>query len=90
MTATGNAGKTVDVDHPIATEIRRLRQSMGMTLVEFGAHIGLPWQTIAQYEGGRVTPPADRFLLILHKTRGLAEPFRVDRVARAVARAAAA
>lgn len=87
MTLTENVSKTIDVDAPIAIEIRRLRQSAGMTLVEFGAHVGLPWQTIAQYEGGRVMPPADRLLLILHKTRSLSAPFRLNRVARAVAKA---
>lgn len=60
-----------------------------MTLEEFGAHVGVPWSTLAQYEVGRLTPPSDRLLRIIHACRGVHEPFRVSKVARAVARAAA-
>lgn len=73
----------------IGAEIRRLRDSLGMTLEQFGRHVGVPWQTISMYESGRAVPPADRLLRILHETRGAKEPFRVRHVAREVARAAA-
>lgn len=73
----------------IGSEIRRIRQAMGLTLMEFGAHVGLPWQTVHGYESGRLMPPADRLLVIAHKSRGVAEPFQFERVARAVSRAAA-
>lgn len=69
----------------LGAEIRRVRQSLGMTLKEFGVHVGLPWQTIAGWESGRTTPPADRLLAIVHATRRAPEPFRIERVAREVA-----
>jgi DNA-binding transcriptional regulator YiaG len=69
----------------LGAEIRRVRQSLGMTLVQFGEHVGLPWQTIAGWESGRTTPPSDRLLAIVHATRRAPEPFRVERVAREVA-----
>jgi DNA-binding transcriptional regulator YiaG len=74
-------------DTCIGAEIRRTRESMGLTLVEFSAHVGLPWQTIQAYETGRVVPPADRLFRILHATRRAPEPFRVGYVARALAAA---
>ena len=73
---------------PIGSEIRRVRLAMGLTLVEFGHHVCVPWQTIAAYESGRTVPPSDRLLQILHATRGVSEPFRIGLVARRVARAA--
>lgn len=71
--------------NPTGKEIRRVRESMGLTLMEFGRHVGLPWQTLQAYEAGRTVPPADRLLLILHATRRAPEPFRVLHVARAIA-----
>jgi DNA-binding transcriptional regulator YiaG len=71
----------------IGVEIRRTRESMRLTLVEFSARVGLPWQTLQAYETGRVVPPADRLFRILHATRRAALPFRVDYVARALAAA---
>jgi transcriptional regulator with XRE-family HTH domain len=88
LTVRANPGRQIGVAL-IGSEIRRLRLAMGMTLHEFGRHVGLPWQTLYAYEEGRSVPPADRFLLIVHATRRVKEPFRVERVARAVARAAA-
>lgn len=72
----------------IGTELRRVRDSMGLTLVDFGKLIGLPWQTLQAYEAERCTPPADRLLIIVHATRRAPEPFRWEHVARSVARAA--
>lgn len=69
---------------PIGDELRRVRESLGMTLMDFGAHVGVPWQTIHGYETGRVVPPADRLLAIAHKTRKAKHPFRFDVVARAL------
>ena len=77
------------VSTPLGAELRRVRLSLEMTLYEFGEHVGVPWQTIAAYETGRVVPPADRLLAIFHKTRRAPEAFRVDRVARELAKAAA-
>lgn len=77
------------VSTPLGAELRRVRFSLEMTLQEFGEHVGVPWQTIAAYETGRVVPPADRLLAIFHKTRRAPEAFRVDRVARELAKAAA-
>lgn len=71
---------------PLGAEIRRLRQTMGMTLRDFGRHVGLPWQTVQGYETGRLVPPADKLLLIVHRCRGASPPFQVGRVARALAR----
>ena len=73
---------------PVGAEIGRLRRSLGMTLKDFGRHVGIAWQTVAAYESGRVVPPTDRFLLIVHATRRADLPFQVERVARAVALAA--
>lgn len=73
---------------PISAEIGRLRKSLGMTLKDFGRHVGIAWQTVAAYETGRVVPPADRLLRIVHATRRAEMPFQVERVARAVALAA--
>lgn len=74
---------------PLGAEIRRVRDSLGMTLQEFGEHVGIPWQTVAAYETGRVVPPSDRLLTIVHATRRAPETFRVDRVARELVKAAA-
>jgi DNA-binding transcriptional regulator YiaG len=71
----------------IADEIRRLRQELGMTLAEFGAHVGVPWQSIAAYETGRRIPPGDRLLVIIHRSRRASKPFRLPVVARAVDKA---
>jgi DNA-binding transcriptional regulator YiaG len=72
----------------IGEEIKRVRESLGLTLMEFGERVGIPWQTIAGYESGRVTPAGDRLLQIFHETRKAKEPFRVLQIARAVALAA--
>lgn len=72
----------------IGEEIRRVRESLDMTLMEFGEKVGIPWQTIAGYESGRLTPPGDRLLQILHATQKAEKPFRVLHVARVVALAA--
>lgn len=69
----------------IGAEIRRLRDSMGMTLQDFGRFVGIPWQTVQSYETGRSMPPTDRFLLIVHATRRAAQPLQVAAVARAIA-----
>lgn len=71
----------------IGAEIKRVRENLDMTLMEFGAHVGVPWQTIAAYESGRAEPPAGRLLRILHATRKASEPFRIERVAKAVSTA---
>jgi DNA-binding transcriptional regulator YiaG len=68
----------------IGDEIRRLRDALGMTLQDFGRHVGVPWQTIQAYETGRVMPPADRLFKIVHACRRAKEPFRFEHVARAV------
>lgn len=72
----------------IGAEIKRVRESLGLTLMAFGERVGIPWQTIHGYETGRLTPPGDRLLRILHATRKADEPFRIRHVARAVALAA--
>ena len=72
-------------ENPTGEEIRRVRKSMGLTLMEFGRHVGLPWQTLEAYENGRSVPPSDRLFKILHATRRAPEPFRVLHVARAIA-----
>jgi len=69
----------------LGAEIRRTRMSMGLTIVAFAALVELPWQTVQAYETGRVVPPTDRFLRILHATKRAPEPFRVQYVARALA-----
>jgi len=73
---------------PIGAEIRRVRDELGMTLQDFARHCAIPWQTLQAYETGRALPPSDRLLRIVHATRRATTPFRVDRVARAVAQAA--
>lgn len=65
-----------------------MRASLGLTLEAFGEHVGIPWQTLAHYESGRAIPAGDRLLMILHAARKAKKPFRVERVARAVALAA--
>ena len=72
---------------PIAQEIARVRRALDLTLAEFAARTGIPWQSVARYERGAI-PPADRLLVIVHAARKI--PFRVGRVVRAVARDAAA
>ena len=72
----------------IGEEIRRVREDLGLTLAGFAERIGIPWQTLAQYELGRTVPPADRLLVIVDACRKAGEPFRVEKVARAVALAA--
>lgn len=71
----------------IGTEIRRTRESMGLTIQAFAVVVGLPWQTLQAYETDRVMPPSDRLFRILHAARKAPEPFRVDRVARVLAAA---
>lgn len=66
----------------IGTEIRRTRESMGLTLQAFALLVDLPWQTLQAYETDRVVPPSNRLFRILHATRKAPEPFRVDRMAR--------
>lgn len=83
------AAETTIVD-PLAAELRRLRADLGLTLEEWAHRVGIPLATLAAYEGGRVTPPADRFLRILHATRRHPKPFRLAFVARAVSKQAAA
>lgn len=72
----------------IGGEIKRVRDSLGLTLMEFGERVGIPWQTIAHYESGRAIPAGDRLLRIVHAARKANTPFRVELVARAVALAA--
>lgn len=78
-----------NVNETIGAEIKRVRDSLGMTLEQFGERTGIPWQTIAGYESGRAMPPADRLLRILHTTRKAEKPFRADLIANRVVRAAA-
>ncbi len=72
----------------IGAEIRRLRSELGITLQEFGDRTGIAWQTLQAYETGRVTPPTDRFLVILHHVRRVQKPFHLQRVAAVCAAAA--
>ena len=72
----------------IGAEIRRVRESLDLTLQQFGERTGIPWQSLQAYEAGRASPPAPRLFLILHATRNAAKPFQVQRVARQVALAA--
>lgn len=67
---------------PLAAELKRLRTDMGMTLAEWENHVGLPAKTLHGYETGRLVPPGDRLLAIVHATRGLAKPFQAAKVAR--------
>lgn len=69
----------------LGAEIRRVRESLDLTLMQFEELTGIPWQTLAKYETDRVVPPADKLLSIVHATRRAPRPFRVERVARAVA-----
>lgn len=71
----------------IGSEIRRTRKSMGLTIQAFAVFVDLPWQTLQAYETGRIVPPTDRFLRILHAARRAPSPFRVEQVARALAAA---
>jgi len=74
----------------LGTELRRVRESLDMTLVQFGELVGIPWNSIHAYETGRATPPADRLLAIVHASRRARAPFRFERVARLVATGLAA
>jgi DNA-binding transcriptional regulator YiaG len=74
---------------PLGAEIRRVRDSLDMTLEQFGALTGIPWQTIHAYETSRTEPPAGRLLAIVHAARRAPKTFRVEHVAREVAKAAA-
>lgn len=74
---------------PLGAEIKRVRASLDMTLEAFGALVGIPWQTIHAYETGRTVPPSDRLLAIVHAARKAPKTFRVEHVAREVAKAAA-
>lgn len=71
----------------IGSEIRRTRKSMGLTIQALAALVELPWQTLQAYETGRVVPPSDRLLRILHAARRAPMPFRVEHVARVLAAA---
>lgn len=71
----------------IGAEIRRTRESMGLTLQEFSALVRTPWQTLQAYETGRAIPPSDRLFRILHVVRRAPQPFRVEHVARVLAAA---
>jgi DNA-binding XRE family transcriptional regulator len=81
------AGET-NTTTAIGAEIRRVRESLGLTLMQFGEAVGVPWQTVQAYESGRAVPPADRLLKIAHETRRAERPFRFPQVARLVAAAA--
>ena len=72
----------------IGGEIKRVRESLGLTLMEFGERVGIPWQTIAHYESGAPFPRVIGFCGIVHAARKADVPFRVEQVARAVALAA--
>lgn len=75
---------------PIGEEIRRLREALGLTLQDLAKRVDVPWQTLQAYETARAVPPADRFLRILHTLSRAPKPFRLQRIARAVAMALAA
>ena len=79
----------LNITETIGAEIKRVRESLGLTLEQFGERTGIPWQTIAGYESGRAMPPADRLLRIHHMTRRADRPFRVSLIANRVVRAAA-
>jgi len=70
---------------PLGAELKRVRESLGLTLAQFGELVGIPWNSVHAYETGRATPPADRFLAIVHASRRAKPPFRFERVARVVA-----
>lgn len=72
----------------LAAEIKRVRESLDLTLEEFGELVGIPWQTLHHYESGRAVPAGDRLLQIVHASRKAEKPFQVERIARAVALAA--
>lgn len=64
-----------------------MRGAMGLTLVEFGKHVDIAWQTVQAYESDRCMPPADRLLQIAYATRRVRVPFRWEHVARSLASA---
>ncbi len=72
----------------IGGEIRRVRSELGVSIQELARRVEIPWQTLQSYETDRAVPPSDRLLAILHATRRATTPFRLARVARAVALAA--
>lgn len=74
--------------NPIGDELRRLRNAAGLTLHEFAARTGIPWQTLAGYEAGNTVPPADKLLRIAHAMRRVRPAFQFERIARALARQA--
>ena len=67
----------------LAAEIKRVRESLDLTLEEFGELVNIPWQTLHHYESGRAVPSGDRLILIMHASRKAEKPFRVGFVARA-------
>ncbi len=74
----------VKTPNAIGDEIRRLRDTLGMTIKDFAKRANVPWQTLQAYETGRVVPPADRLLQIVHAARNAPKPFRFEFVARTV------
>lgn len=71
---------------PLALELKRLRADTGLTLAAWAKRVGIPEKTLHGYETGRITPPADRLLLIVHATRDLSRPFQAAKVARDLVR----
>lgn len=69
----------------IGDELRRLRKAAGMTLHACADHVGIPWQTLANYELGKVVPPSDKLFRITHALRRVQPGFRFARIARTVA-----
>ena len=60
-----------------------MRESLDLTLEEFGELVGIPWQTLHHYESGRAVPSGDRLIQIMHASRKAEKPFQVaDRGAR--------
>lgn len=68
----------------IGDEIRRIRDTLGLTIKDLARRANVPWQTLQAYESGRVVPPADRLLQIVHAARNAPKPFRFDVIARHV------
>lgn len=75
---------------PLAQELRRLRRDLNLTLADLAERSGIPAKTLHAYECGRVIPPADRLLALVHATRSAPKPFRLAHVARATHRDVAA
>ena len=74
----------------IGAEIRRMRGEVSLTLQQLSERTGIAWQTLQAYETGRVMPPSDRLLAVLHAVRRASTPFRLPRVAAVCAAALAA